>query len=55
MNNWEYQNIQRLLDDKLKKNPYKHSANYKKAEGYEAGILAAKSILSNWFKHGGAN
>lgn len=47
MTEFEYKEIQKDLSKKILTNPYKRVGNNKYAEGYEQGILAAKSILSS--------
>lgn len=49
MTNQEYADIQELLSKKLHNNPYTHTGNSKREEGYQKGVLAAKSILSAYY------
>lgn len=50
MEEWEYNYLQKILTQKMKNNPYGRTGNFKREEGYKKGILAAKSILSNFHK-----
>ena len=49
MRRYEYEFLQELLTYKIENNPYKRAGNFKLADGYENGILTAKSILSNYY------
>ena len=49
MTNWQYEMLQDLLTRKAENNPYGRSGNFKYEEGYKQGILAAKSILSDFY------
>lgn len=49
MTNYDYVTLQELLSNKMRKyNPYKRSS-YQKEEAYNEAILAAKSILSDYY------
>ena len=45
----QYEKLQEQLSEKLKNNPYGKNGNFKYKEGYKQGILAAKSILSDFY------
>ena len=49
MTKWQYEMLQDLLTRKAENNPYGRSGNFKYEEGYKQGILAAKSILSDFY------
>lgn len=49
MEKWQYEMLQDQLIRKAKDNPYGKNGNYKYEEGYKQGILAAKSILSDFY------
>ena len=51
MTQYEYDLLQAKLSEKLEKNPYAGTGSAKQKEGYKAGILAAKSILSAHYKY----
>lgn len=42
--------LQSELTKKMQNNPYGRTANFKREDGYKEGILAAKSILHNFYK-----
>lgn len=46
----EYEQLQSELTKKIQNNPYGRTANFKREDGYKEGILAAKSILHNFYK-----
>lgn len=50
MKQWEYEQLQSELTKKIQNNPYGRTANFKCEDGYKEGILAAKSILHNFYK-----
>lgn len=50
MKEWEYSHLQNRLSKKLKDNPYSRTGCSKYETGYKEGILAAKSILSDFHK-----
>lgn len=49
MTRWQYEDLQEQLSRKMRDNPYGKNGNYKYEEGYKQGILAAKSVLSNFY------
>lgn len=49
MEKWQYQMLQDQLTRKAKNNPCGKSGSFKREEGYKEGILAAKSILSDFY------
>lgn len=49
MTRWQYEDLQEQLSRKMRGNPYGKNGNYKYEEGYKQGILAAKSVLSNFY------
>lgn len=50
MKQWGYEQLQSELTKKMQNNPYGRTANFKREDGYKEGILAAKSILHNFYK-----
>lgn len=50
MNEYEYDLLQKQLTSKLEKAPY-DCPNSKYKEGYKQGLLAAKSIVSQFYKN----
>lgn len=48
MEKWQYEMLQDQLSRKAENNPYGKNGNFKYEEGYKKGILAAKSILSDF-------
>lgn len=52
MTEHEYRSLQEDLSEKLRKNPFSNPKQHtiKMQEGYEEGILAAKSVLSAFYK-----
>lgn len=55
MTQFEYEVLQERLTRKIENNPYKRTGCTKYETGYKEGVLAAKSILSDYFKHNGGN
>ena len=55
MTKQEYEQLQAELSKKLEKNPYTSIGSAKQKEGYKAGILAAKSILSAYYSRNNEN
>lgn len=49
MEKWQYEMLQDQLSRKSENNPYGKNGNFKYEEGYKKGILAAKSILSDFY------
>lgn len=45
----EYWEIQKRLTKKIENNPYERFGGYRREESYKEGILAAKSILSDYY------
>lgn len=51
MNKCEYEYLQNRLTKKTNNNPYHLTGCTNYETGYKKGVLAAKSILSDYFKH----
>lgn len=51
MTETEYQILQERLSNKMTNNPYRKSSCNRYETAYKEGILAAKSILSNFMKY----
>ncbi len=49
----EYEILQERLTKKMQNNPYGRTGNFKREDGYNEGILAAKSILSDYYHRNG--
>ena len=49
MDRCEYEYLQERLSRKMHNNPYGRTGNFKREDGYKEGILAAKSILSEYY------
>ena len=54
MDRCEYEYLQERLSRKMHNNPYGRTGNFKREDGYKEGILAAKSILSEYYHMKGA-
>ena len=52
MTKYEYDRLQESFTKKIENNPYRRAGCTKYETGYKEGILAAKSILSGYFKSG---
>lgn len=50
MDRCEYEYLQKRLSRKMRNNPYGRTGNFKREDGYKEGILAAKSILSEYYR-----
>jgi hypothetical protein len=50
MEQWEYEALQDALTKKSENNPYGRTGNFKREDGYKEGILAAKSILHEFYQ-----
>lgn len=50
MKDSEYQALQERLTNKMNNNPYATSCTFNYASGYKEGVLAAKSILSDYHR-----
>lgn len=49
MEKWQYEMLHDQFSRKAENNPYGKNGNFKYEEGYKQGILAAKSILSDFY------
>ena len=49
MTKWQYEMLQDQLTRKAENNPYRRNGCSKYDESYKQGILAAKSILSEFY------
>lgn len=49
MDRWQYKMLQDQLSKNAKNNPYRKNGSFKYEEGYKQGILASKSILSDFY------
>lgn len=50
MNQHEYETLQARLSAKAANNPYRYNSGYKREACYKEGILAAKSILHEFYQ-----